>query len=179
MQCANFEAVDWQWQWHGSKETLLLRLAPDIQFETLYTSQQLLGIPVSGQGFSTSDAKVYSEYRDKFKSLPLNQQAQFTLAVNATVASLYLKPQATKSWVFQPSLEADISRIQVGQYVKAMAVDEGLYLVLDTDDTASTLFLMSRWHKIDENRWFERGKIIKVHNDRLRIEPYHIQEQDL
>jgi len=178
-QISNFDAVEWHWKIAGEDEALYLVLTADIEFRTRFGLASLLGFSVDGQTFSTQDACIYSEYREQFKSLPLNEEGRFSLAINATVARLYIKPLANKSWYFSPTYEANVRTLGRGDYVSAQALSQGLYLVLDTDESTSTIMLLSSGHRIDENRHFLRGKTLRVHNDRLSLELYQIQEQQL
>ena len=179
-QISNFEAVAWRWRVNETDQRLHLVLATDIEFPTQFDLAALLQFNPQGQTFTAQDAEIYSQYREQFKSLPLDEEGKFTLAINATVARQYSKPLATKSWYFmQGNADATALKLSSGDYICAQAYGLGLYLVLDTDPSASTLMLMSKEHAIDPQRRFQRGKLVRVHNDRLIPHSGPILEQDL
>ena len=175
-QIPNFDAVEWFWQIEPVSKYLELVLAQDIRFLTSFRQEELIDLDLPSCRFTTSDACVYSRFRDKFKLLPLGEEQQFRLAVNGTVAERYAKPLASKSWYFKRKSVTDILPFDVGDYVALQTEQQGIYLVLDRDQVASTLMLIGSVHKIDELRTFCCGKTIRVHNDRISSYPYEIQE---
>lgn len=178
-QIPNFEAVEWFWQIEPVSKYLELVLAEDIRFATSFRKEELHEFDHNACRFSTSDASIYCAFRDKFKLLPLNEEQQFRLAINGTVAEKYARPMASKSWYFKTKPTSDVMPFDVGDYVTVQAEQQGLYLVLETDDVASILMLISKVHKIDELRTICCGKTIRVHNDRVSSFPYEIQEHQL
>ena len=178
-QQSNFDAVDWRWEIAGEEGRLYLLLTASIRFATAFKNDALRLPDGASHPFSMADASYYSELRHKFARLPLNEEQQFTLAINATAAHQYLKPLASKSWYFFIARSDAPRPFQVGDYVSTQAKSTGLYLVLDTDTSTSTIFLMSEKQQIDEQRWFHRGTTLRVHNTRLILEPYEIQEHQL
>jgi hypothetical protein len=153
-------------------------LNDDIHFPTFFCRQQLSSssFNTSAQSsekvsdFTTEDAALYTEFRELLASSRLDQQAQFTIAVNATAACNYVAPSATKSWFFTPLNRYNIG-FQSGDIVEAQAITTGYYLVLESDDLTSSIILLSEQQTVDTNRVFKQGHVIKVHNDRLEKKP--------
>lgn len=171
--------VDWNWLINSDTNGLELKLADNITFKTGIKGSELNGNCYDGGCFTTSDAFVYSLHRDKFATLPINEEHAFTLAINATVATHYLRPLATKSWYFELANNDLCRPVQAGDWVSLNAINEAIYLVLNTDNTASDIMLVSSEHQIDDQRVFVRGKTLRVHNDRLNPVLYEIQEHQL
>ena len=153
-------------------------LAEGISFETVFRTEDLQDTE-SQFCFSTTDAFIYSLYREKFQSLPLNEERAFSLSVYATIARHYLKPQATKSWYFQPSSEPQLGGIKAGDWVTAQGLHPAIYLVLDADESACDVMLISREHHLDENRFLTEGKVVMVHKDRIAPVLFNIEESQL
>ncbi len=171
--------ASWQWNIDSETQNLRLQLTEEISFVTQFKRSELIEEDFQNKPFSTSDAFVYSLYRDKFSSLPIDEEQAFTLALSATVSSHYLRPLATKSWFFDLA-NNDLSRpIQQGDWVTLNAANEAIYLVIDTDQTASNIVLVSKKHVIDEHKTFEKGKALRVHNDRMSPVLYELQEHQL
>lgn len=171
--------VDWNWLINSDTERLELKLSDDIVFETPFKPRELNGLCYDGACFTTSDAFVYSLHRDKFSSLPITEEHAFVLAICATVASHYLSPLAIRSWHFHRA-NNDLSRpVQQGDWAVLNAKNEAIYLVINVEETASDVLLISSSHQIDEQRTFHRGKALRVHNDRLTPVLYKLQEHQL
>ena len=170
--------VDWHWLIEESG-LLTLQLTEQFLFQTPFKQTELTSNCQSGSCFTTSDAFVYSLHRDKFAPLPISEEHAFTLAVCATVSTNYLKPMANKSWYFKEA-SSDLSKpVHVGDWVSLNTSEEAIYLVLNTDTTASDVMLVSKSHRIDEQRQFKMGKPVRVHNDRLSPVYYELQEHQL
>ena len=178
-QVPNFDAVEWYWQIEPVSKYLELVLAQNIHFLTSFRKEEIINLEHPTCRFTTADACQYSSFRDKFRTLPLNQEQQFRLAVNATVAERYAKPQASKSWYFRTKPVSDVLPFEVGDYVTLQTERQGVYMVLNMDEVASTLMLVSAVHKIDEQRTYCCGKTVRVHNDRVSSHPFEIQEHQL
>ena len=170
---------NWQWSVDKNSECLQLHLSNDICFPTQFKANELLNTDVINKNFSTSDAFVYSLYRDKFKEIPINEEQAFTLAISATISSQYLKPLATKSWYFALAQNDLNLPIKQGDWVVLNAETEAVYLVLDTSEHASNVMLITKAHKIDDNKTFYNGKTLRVHNDRMLPILYELQEHQL
>lgn len=164
--------VNWYWQIDSDSSRFVLCLSKDIEFPTLFCRQQLAlnsALPIA---FTTEDAEVYSAFRDLLSLSKLDQQQQFTLAVNATVGCNYLTPCATKSWLFMPMNNQELGlgqqvSFKCGDVVETQSMSPGYYLVLDSDEHTSTIILLSEQQQVDTNRVFNQGQVVKVHNDRL------------
>lgn len=158
--------VNWYWKIDVNSEQLVLCLSSDIHFPTLFCRQQVLSLTSPQCAFTTEDAELYSAFRDLLGLTNLNQEAQFTLAINATAACNYLTPCATKSWFFE-TLSKDKKTFECGDIVETQSLTLGYYLVLDSDHLTSTIILLSQKQQVDSNRVFNQGQVLKVHNDRL------------
>lgn len=157
--------IDWRWLSDVDSNNLVLLLTDEIHFQTaLSLNQSLLSSEL--EAFTTEDAKVYSAFREKLQELNINEQDQFSIAVNATAACNYQTTLATKSWYFLPQ-ERNFNELFGGDIVIAEAKKQCYYIVLDSDEVTSTIMLISHQHPIDEGRSFYQGDTIKVHNDRL------------
>jgi cell division protein ZapC len=170
---------NWQWFIDPDTDELQLELSSNIRFGTQFKSSELINSDLNHKGFSTSDAFVYSLYRDKFKDLPIDEEQAFTLAVSATISVQYLKPLATKSWYFSLAHNDLNLPIKQGDWVVLNAQSEAIYLVLDASEHASNIMLMSKIHYIDDNKTFSKGKTLRVHNDRMLPILYELQEHQL
>ena len=93
------KGVQWRWVTNFDTQKVCLELAAGVTFTTVFKVSELLSYELHEQPFSTSDAFLYSLYRDKFYHTPFDEEQAFSLAVNATIASQYIKPLAAKSWV--------------------------------------------------------------------------------
>lgn len=171
--------VDWHWLIEEETGVVKLQLTKEYLFTTPFKQTELTSNCQSGNCFTTSDAFVYSLHRDKFASLPINEEQAFTLAICATIATNYLKPLATKSWYFKEASSDFTKPIHVGDWVSLNTSEEAIYLVLNTDTTASDIMLVSRTHQIDGSRHYQMGKPLRVHNDRLSPVLYELQEHQL
>ncbi|MBU2916499.1 cell division protein ZapC [Psychrosphaera sp. F3M07] len=158
--------VNWYWKIDVNSEQLVLCLSSDIHFPTLFCRQQVSSLTSPQCAFTTEDAELYSAFRDLLGTTNLNQEAQFTLAINATAACNYLTPCATKSWFFE-TLSKDKKTFECGDIVETQSLTLGYYLVLDSDPLTSTIILLSQKQQVDSNRVFNQGQVLKVHNDRL------------
>lgn len=135
-------------------------------FSTFFNDSQLLPNSISDGDFTTHDAQTYVAFRDKLKVLDLTEEQRFTIAINATVACNYMSPLAAKSWYFQKQSNT-AKEFYDGELVQLFAVNAALYIVLDSGLDTSIVMLIDKYHQIDNERKFQFGKIIKVHNDRL------------
>jgi len=161
------KGVHWRWVTNFDTQKVCLELAAGVNFPTVFKISELLSYDLHEQPFSTSDAFLYSLFRDKFSYAPFDEEQAFTLAINATIASQYLKPLAAKSWLFHPASSAGIGKVKQGDWVALKATDEAIYLVLDTDHETSDVILASNRHQISDSRVIFQGQTLKVHNDRL------------
>jgi hypothetical protein len=175
----NKNGSEWAWRINPDQHRLQLKLSGEIVFDTCFKKAEVDAALEYGKPFSTSDAFVYSLYRDKLKTIPLTEQAQFTLAINATISDHYLKPQATKSWFFKANNEPSPIPVKQGDWVQLVTNDVALYLVLDCNESTAKIMLVGREHSVDDTRVFQRGKVLRVHSDRLRPVMFKIQEDML
>lgn len=178
MQNTERNGASWNWQVDHQSGFLTLSLCQDIVFKTVFKVEELQSSELSF-AFSTTDAFIYSLYRDKFRSLHLDEESEFTLAIFATVARHYLKPQATKSWYFKPSTEPQAGLIKEGDWVTAEGLSSAIYLVIAAEQTACDIMLVSKEHQLDENRFLSRGKVLRVHRDRIAPVLFKIEESQL
>ena len=176
--CVN-NGEGWYWLVDDSSGSFLLKLSEDVVFPTVYKASELINSFQDEQCFTTSDAFLYSLFRDKFSAVAMDEQQAFTLAVNATVANHYLKPQAIKSWFFAVAQHKEKKIIRQGDWVALNAKEQAIYLVLDTDQHASNVILVSERHVIDDSRLYIRGKALRVHNDRLTPVSHQLQDYQL
>ena len=158
--------VNWRWFIDHQANRLVLKLANDIEFPTELKAEQINQCEEPYTPFSALDAELYSAFREKFENSELDQQGQFTVAINATAACSYLSPIPAKSWLYQPA--QCVLNKHVGDIVKLVAETEADYLVLDKDDSSSLVVLVSKQHQINDKRCFIQGQVMKVHNDRLK-----------
>ena len=158
--------VNWYWKIDINTDRFVLCLTSDIEFPTFFCRQQLSTLSSPQPSFTTEDASLYSSFRELLATTTLDQQAQFTIAINATAACNYSIPCASKSWFFQP-LTKQNQQFECGDIVEAESLTVGYYLVLDSNDLTSSIILLSKQQTIDTNRVFKQGQVLKVHNDRL------------
>ena len=176
--------LHWCWKINQQNNKLELWLADKVSFLTTLTTDQLnISLENEAVPFTTEDAELYTAFRDILLNTSLDQQSQFTVAINAAAACNYLKPLAPKSWLFDvQNKNAEIEFfggdfIQVETHlVDRKSVDEGAeasltatYMILEPEASASTAILLSPQHYIDQHRTYHCGQIIKAHNDRFRI----------
>ena len=165
--------VHWFWQINEESQQLELWLSDDIHFATSLHSQQLNGEFIDRTPFSTEDAELYTAFRDILIQTKLDQQAQFSIAINAAVSCNYLTPLATKSWFFSPIgiKEQELfggDFVQVQSQKQESLNEASVYMIIEPEAQASTAVLVSEVQIIDEHRQFKRGHIIKAHNDRFK-----------
>lgn len=158
--------VNWYWKIDINTDRFVLCLTSDILFPTFFCRQQLSILPSPQSPFTTEDAGLYTAFRDLLVITSLNEQAQFTIAINATAACNYSIPSASKSWLFEP-LSKQNTRFECGDIVETQSLTVGYYLVLDSNDLTSSIILLSQQQTVDTNRVFKQGQVVKVHNDRL------------
>lgn len=178
MQNTERNGASWNWLVDHQSGCLTLSLSQDIVFKTIFRAEELQGSE-SNFSFSTTDAFTYSLYRDKFRSLNLDEESEFSLAIFATIARHYLKPQATKSWYFKPSSEPQVGLIKEGDWVSAEGLHSAIYLVIGADENACDIMLVSKEHQLDGNRFLSRGKVLRVHRDRIAPVLFKIEESQL
>lgn len=159
--------VNWFWQIDEENHYLNLWLSKDIKFVCAFTEPQLNGYCNGKVQFTTEDVELYSIFRDTLAKTQLDQESQFSVAINATAACNYLTPLATKSWLYS-ILEPSPAELFGGDIVILQTVESAYYLVLESDNQTSTLILISKKHHIDSNRMFSQSQTVKVHNDRIK-----------
>lgn len=116
--------------------------------------------------FNACDAEAYIAYRDMLKNSDLDEQGQFTVAINATATNSYMTPLAAKSWLFK-QVECQFPK-RVGDKVQLSTQDSADYLVLETDEQSSMVILLSSQHYLNPARTLSQGQVIRVHNDRIK-----------
>lgn len=165
--------VHWFWQIDEVSQQLELWLADGISFATSLNAQQLNGEFVDRIPFSAEDAELYTAFRDLLLQTKLDQEAQFSVAINAAVSCNYLTPLATKSWFFS-SIGIEQQELFGGDFVQVQSQSQerenqaSVYMIIEPESQASTAVLVSESQVIDEHRQYSRGHIIKAHNDRFK-----------
>lgn len=156
------------WLWQPNKETgrLQLKLSDSIVFPTELKVDQLNCDCQQETAFTAQDAESYIVYRDMIKTSDLDEQSQFTVAINATAADSYMTPIAAKSWLFR-QVECQFPK-RVGDKVQLFTQDSADYLVLDTDEQSSLIILLSPQHILNPARTLLQGQVVRVHNDRIK-----------
>ncbi len=156
------------WLWQPDKETgrLQLKLSETIIFPTELKIEQLNCDCQQETAFTAQDAESYIAYRDMLIKSDLDEQGQFTVAINATAANSYLTPLAAKSWLFR-QIECQFPK-RVGDKVQLSTQDIADYMVLDTDEQSSLVILLSPQHYLNPARTLSQGQVMRVHNDRIK-----------
>ncbi|NVK24350.1 MAG: cell division protein ZapC [Gammaproteobacteria bacterium] len=168
--------IHWFWQINQDSQRLELWLSDDICFATSLTSQQLNTAFNEKVPFNAEDAELYTAFRDILCQTNLDQQAQFSVAINAAVSCNYLTPLASKSWYFQ-AIGSNEQEFFGGDFVQVQSQRQSklnecsLYMIIEPEQQASTAVLVSESQLIDEHRVLRRGQIIKAHNDRFKKVP--------
>lgn len=158
--------INWLWQPDKATNRLQLKLSDSIVFPTELKIEQLNSDGQQPTPFNAQDAQSFIGYRDRLKKTNLNEQGQFTVAVNATATRSYMVPIAAKSWLFR-QVKCQLAK-HVGDEVILSTPDDGRYLVLETDAQSSLLILLSSHHYLNPARTLSQGQVIRVHNDRIK-----------
>lgn len=158
--------INWLWQLDKETNRLQLKLSNTIVFPTELKIEQLNGDCQQHSAFTAQDAESFIGYRDMLGKTDLDEQGQFTVAVNATAASSYMTPLAAKSWLFR-QVECQFPK-RVGDKVQLSTQDSADYLVLETDEQSSLVILLSQQHYLNPARTLSQGQVIRVHNDRIK-----------
>lgn len=158
--------INWLWQPDKASGRLLLKLNDSITFPTELKIDQLNSDCQGEMAFTAQDAESFIAFRDTFINSDLDEQGQFTVAVNATAASSYLIPIAAKSWLFR-QVECQLPK-RVGDKVQLSTQQSADYLILDTDEQSSLIILLSAEHYLNPARTLSQGQVVRVHNDRIK-----------
>lgn len=164
--CLQQPWINWLWQPNKETNRLQLKLSDTIVFPTELKTEQLNADCRQDTAFTAQDAELFIGYRDMLGKTDLNEQGQFTVAVNATASSSYMTPVAAKSWLFR-QVECQFPK-RVGDKVLLSTQDDGNYLVLETDEQSSLVILLSQQHYLNPARTLSQGQVIRVHNDRIK-----------
>lgn len=137
-------------------------------FLTPYGEDCLIPDALQTMQFGTCHADFYNDViRELSANLNLTEPQMVQVALNATAKAFFTLPTMPKSWHFQVSQTIVFSRKgKLCQLVNNQG-ESGLVLVVEADQDASVVMLLSQNLALSEYKQLECFQTIKVMNDRL------------
>lgn len=156
------------WTWHACHNTnrLVLDMDEQMQFCTPYKLRMLNDDALCNPNFNLQDADFYQQVCQYLTQVGLHSEAQICqIALNATAVKHYTKPILAKSWFFNSyqgtqGITGAIVSLESSQ-------QQGAFLLIDCDSSASVCMNLSQQFMLDENLSLGEFEVIKVLNNRL------------
>lgn len=168
---------NWRWYFDCQYDCLMLEISNDMVFRSRYPSRSLTPDAFCSFPFSVDDSTAYYHFYDSCSRLNLTEPQKVELALNAIVASHFLKPQMPKSWYFVQQSMACIP--EVGEMVEAQVQDTGQRINLLTVEVgeSASLCLISEPSVMMAGKEFAMTDTVKVMNDRLASKYIQLDHQ--
>lgn len=158
----------WLWLFNTESGKLSVKLSDTDVFDTPYKPSQLVNIHFNEQMMDIEDATTFQTVSETLEAYPADKMpcAPQNAALNATAWCRFGRPQMPQSWHFQKS---DISEWPVERRLCELnsGFDQGLFLILDTDDEFATCLLLSEGMQLSAIKSLRQYHVIKVTLNRL------------
>ena len=161
----------WRWQFCQQNNQLSLDIDPTMAFTTAFQSKHLTNEIFDDTAFSITDAQYYQCITSQLQALECWSEPQMVqIALNATAALRFYKPQMPKSWFFKTNEVALHFAQEVSQNTTQLLYTKhgnGEFLIVEQNESAAVCMLLSESLQLNESKSMAQFDIIKVMNDRL------------
>lgn len=158
---------DLNWQFNLKQNRLEVFSGDAFCYATGLRQSQLSGDALQRQPFGIDDLDfLHASYELLTEQCGMDESNGMLHAMNAVSARRFFKPIMPQSWYFLPSS----ARLTLSELILVeldTPEDSGLFLILDQDDSAALVMLVSESLTLTEHKTMTRGSVIRVMEDRI------------
>lgn len=136
-------------------------------FVSAFEKRHLVNDAFTNEPLSIEQGEDFTLFYEKLEQqLPVPIDFVYQITLNCLVAKCFYKPLMPKSWFFNTA--CTLSSALVANVVKLQSnVEERHYVVVESNNSASTLLLIEKSHRLNDVKTLSQFEMIKVMNDRL------------